>query len=780
MIHNNEFDKTSLRPNSTNTEQSGNGILKISDFGLTRWHRDVSSNKTDGGGVFVSKTYRAPEYDLKKSPSQYWDIWALACLYLEFITWYLHGWDKGVDEFSKQRAAESSSLSREDNYAIGEDHFFNLTRGSESTYDASLKCDVIIWINKLHATEGCSQFIHDFLDLISDHMLRIRTAHRHESKEIAERLDIMYNKRDSNSYDSLDDLLRSRLNKHPDGVHKSFLTLRGLRSLLPAGRVRTHLQTFFDDAFRAGYKPRSNIDAYLKLICLDDHPRNRSTVVKPKTYIRLFAILVLADKGRDIFKFIDKGISDEELPIDMMDNDFQSCIREWRQRNLDDLDMWQWRMNVPFLASGQHRIFDAQVVLPFINGSDTTSNNLDSGRLGVQTRITPITEAGGYGEVSYVEIHSDCHDFRGVFGPLPKPEGPFARKKLFAPNPATVEDDFKKELSMLKKFNGVHPHIVTVLMTYKYMDHYHLLFPWAECDLGRYFERNPNPPNGLKTVQWVSEQCLKIMEAVHLIHFPPGLDRLQPLDKLFGRHGDIKAENILVFRSQNGKANLVLSDFGLGSVHHDISKSNIPNKEVSATPCFRPPECDMKDGRISRAFDVWTLGCLFLDLLIWLLGGEKLRSTFEDERLTPYINGCETNIYFDVVATEDGQPAYIVKEEVKRWFAELHRNKHCTQFVHEFLDLIEQKMLIVETNVRKRARTEELLKNLQAFHTRCHGKDAKTYCVDAAPDRTPLSVRAPTIAEGPLNETAEKNIKKFRISLRTVAGRTHRAEQAED
>ncbi|KAI1415563.1 kinase-like domain-containing protein [Hypoxylon sp. FL1857] len=590
-------------------------------------------------------------------------------------------------------------------------------------------------------------------------------------------------KRDPDSYNSLDDLLRNRLNTHPDGRNKNFLTLHCLRSLLLASRVRKHLRKLFDDAVSAGYTPHHpNVDAYLKLICPNDHAKNNSIAVERKTYVRLFATLILVDKGLDIFMFIDKGISDELLPIAPMDSSFQLCIRGWAARRyLDDFDMWQWRVNVPFLAYGEHQVFDAQVVLPFVKDSMPRANDQDSGYLRTSTHITPITEAGGYGEVSYVEIHSKCHDFRGVFGPLPKAEGPFALKKLFGTNPTKIEEDFKNELDMLKKFDGnVHPHIVTVLTSFKHGGHYYLLFPWAECDLGRYFENNYNPITGLETVQWLSEQCLRIMEAVHLIHFPPGLDRLQPRDRLFGRHGDIKAENILVFRSQKGKANLVLSDFGLSSVHHDTSRSNIPNQGVSATPGFRPPECDMKDGRISRAFDVWTLGCLFLDLLTWLLGGEALRSKFEEERMTRYINGLDTSIYFEVVATEDGNTGYIVKEQVKRWFAELHRHDHCTQFVHDFLDLIELKMLIVETKVRKRARTAELLQNLRAFHSRCHGRDAQSYCLDAAPHRTPLIIRAPTIAEGPLNEIAEDNIKRSRITLRKVAGRTQRAEQAQD
>ncbi|OTA91127.1 hypothetical protein M434DRAFT_356864 [Hypoxylon sp. CO27-5] len=759
-------------------EQRGDDVLKISDFGLTRWHREVSSNQTDGVGVFVSRTYRAPEYDLKISPSQSWDIWNLACLYLDLLTWYLLGWEKGVDEFSRQRAAESSSSIREDNY-------FNMEPATGSEFGASLKQCVMTWINRLHATEGCSLFIHDFLDIIQDGMLLIHHDKRLGSKEIHHRLANLYDICRENkvycfesvheSHQSLGVLLRTNLIKHCWGRHEDFLTLGSLRNLLQPTEIGRHLQQFYKSAVSAGYQPQGpNIGIYLKLICPNDRSMDNSVTVRNKTYIRLFAILVLIDKGVDVFKFIDNGLSDEALPIDTTNNTFQSSIGEWRQLHLDSFDTWQWRMNVPFLSYGKHRVFGSQVVLPFVEGSISTANNPDSGRLG------PIVETGGYGEVSCVEIHADCHDFRGVFGQLPKPEGPFALKKIIGTSPVTIEDNFKREARMLKKFNGdVHPHIISVLSTFKHGDYYYLLFPWAECDLQKYFKVNPNPTPSLETVRWLSQQCLRIVEAVHLIHSPPGQDNLQPEDRVVGRHGDIKAENVLVFRSQEGKANLVLSDFGLGSLHHDMSKSNIPNKTIPVTPGLRPPECDMKGGYISSAFDIWTLGCLFLDLLTWLLGGEELRLRFEEERMTPYINGLETPIYFDIVRTEDGQPAYIVKEQVKRWFAELHRNDHCTQFVHDFLDLIERKMLIVETDVKKRARTNELLQRLQTFHSLCHGQDAQAYCVRAAPDQTRLIVPT-TIAKGPLNETVEDNIRRSRITLRKVAGRAQRAEQAED
>ncbi|OTB15860.1 hypothetical protein K445DRAFT_300642 [Daldinia sp. EC12] len=233
MIHKDDFGKRSLTPEETTKGRHGDikpenilwfqdtedkirpwmGTLKISDFGLTRWHRDKSNRIVYINGVRASPTYRAPESDLTQEIFQPWDIWTLACVYLEFLTWYLCGWDEGVDEFSRQRADESS-------FSIPWDDFFSLgSKENGFTYRASLKRSVIDvstifsswamptkdkfmqWVNKLHAAEGCSIFIHEFLDLISDHMLRIRYEERYKCEEIVDRLDTMYRRcRDDETY----------------------------------------------------------------------------------------------------------------------------------------------------------------------------------------------------------------------------------------------------------------------------------------------------------------------------------------------------------------------------------------------------------------------------------------------------------------------------------------------------------------------------------------------------------------------------------------------------
>jgi serine/threonine protein kinase len=148
------------------------------------------------------------------------------------------------------------------------------------------------------------------------------------------------------------------------------------------------------------------------------------------------------------------------------------------------------------------------------------------------------------------------------------------------------------------------------------------------------------------------------MAAIDIIHNPPHLDN-------FGRHGDIKADNILLFKPvQDPRGILVVSDMGLSSFNRDTSRSNIPNSKIPGTPGYRPPECDVKGGTISRAYDIWTLGCLFLEILTWLLGGLEFLREFEEGRNTAYITGAKNNIFFVLKSTVEGQYVAQVKKEV--------------------------------------------------------------------------------------------------------------------
>lgn len=229
---------------------------------------------------------------------------------------------------------------------------------------------------------------------------------------------------------------------------------------------------------------------------------------------------------------------------------------------------------------------------------------------------------------------------------------------------------------MLTRF-GKHENIVTLLATItcesdQGITANHLLFPWADMDLLGYWEQLQSPEHDLEHFRWVAEQCYGIIGAVDFIHNPRTLNADNR--ETFGRHGDIKAENILYFGSDDGKGTLVISDLGLSAEHREISRSNIPGSTVShGTPNYRPPECDMeydaatRQGAISRSFDIWTLGCLLLEFTVWTLEGWEGRNKFREDRCaSPYFKDKNTDVYFKIesIPGDSDRGVFVLKKEV--------------------------------------------------------------------------------------------------------------------
>lgn len=229
-------------------------------------------------------------------------------------------------------------------------------------------------------------------------------------------------------------------------------------------------------------------------------------------------------------------------------------------------------------------------------------------------------------------------------------------------------ETFLRELQSLRTWNGlhVHPHLVTVLSAFTYEQrtaekgNWNFIFPKADGDLDEYFEHiNPEPRCDRDLVCWISKQLDGIMGALVTIHEPKHL-----LEDKYGRHGDIKGDNVLLFRTvSRGKEKpaeyiLVLSDFGLTALNSKNSRSNIPNKKIPAAPGYRPPESDIEGGKISRAFDVWTTGCMFLEFVTWMLGGWSLLSRFMIERHVQFITGIK-NTFFVIEKLENSDTTVV-------------------------------------------------------------------------------------------------------------------------
>lgn len=93
------------------------------------------------------------------------------------------------------------------------------------------------------------------------------------------------------------------------------------------------------------------------------------------------------------------------------------------------------------------------------------------------------------------------------------------------------------------------------------------------------------------------------------------------------RHGDVKPENILRFKNANPSSmgTLKIADFGLAKQHDgSTAVRHGPTTTRHTTLQYESPEAEVAtkgDAAMSRLTDIWSLGCVMLEYLIWLVYG---------------------------------------------------------------------------------------------------------------------------------------------------------------
>ncbi|TVY44399.1 hypothetical protein LSUB1_G002054 [Lachnellula subtilissima] len=429
---------------------------------------------------------------------------------------------------------------------------------------------------------------------------------------------------------------------------------------------------------------------------------------------QLCATLAYIGKGADICTLLQEGITDQDLPLVRASESEESfalqrrtgelikTFEEWKDEDLEDFDRIQYWMTAPIFQDKEHYNLDEKDILPFMK---------------FKSSETQQAKLGGYSEVFPVRIHPAHHEFWEPYG-CEDNEPLVAVKQLFSPD----ETEFQKEVSILKALGSKtppHPHLIKLLATYKREEKYHLMFPYANANLRTYWEERPTPSFDETNVLWSMRQMTGIANALNLIHnfsvtIPlnvpgPGEVRLQEDvklsvrkgEELFGRHGDIKPENVLWFKesreSKDAMGVLQIADFGLGRFHGRESRSKVPPDGVFSSPTYEPPECKLRHP-VSRAYDIWSLGCLYLEFITWLLKGTAEIEGFSNFRGRDSTNtGVNNDKFFTM--DKDGTAA-TVRDEVVTWIDQLHCHERCSQLIHDLLDLIMKELLIIESKER--------------------------------------------------------------------------------
>lgn len=169
-------------------------------------------------------------------------------------------------------------------------------------------------------------------------------------------------------------------------------------------------------------------------------------------------------------------------------------------------------------------------------------------------------------------------------------------------------------------------HLITAFRLYHYEEEdFYLMLEWADGgNLRDLWKAIPRPERTATLIRATIEQLLGLAEALCACHYGNR-------DGFNYRHGDLKPENILCFRSGGELGTLKITDWGFAKRHqYDTEERSYNTRVEYGTRRYEAPEIETglrssylgqsKDRR-SRLSDIWTMGCVTLEFIIWLVYG---------------------------------------------------------------------------------------------------------------------------------------------------------------
>ncbi|CAN9298774.1 unnamed protein product [Alternaria alternata] len=436
---------------------------------------------------------------------------------------------------------------------------------------------------------------------------------------------------------------------------------------------------------------------------------------------RLFLILIMMESQAlelELKYFQDMGFDDRVLPI-WIDHQNRSAY------NLRDPHSSAKRYRFP-RKWGRGGVvlfeeFQRRFTVPVFGTPNTFHHHMPEGQRLPYLEVAPKPASSGYfGEVSRNIIHAK-HIHPSIELPImvwtsKNPIGGTQTIQIDAiavavkktkegdddPNYSRAEF-FDKEVGNLKRLREYNsPHLIKPISGYQIGQDRCLMFPWAEGgNLGGYWKDFPMQARNQSHVLWQLRQFVGICSALTELH------------NRNVRHGDLKPENILWFDPQNNGGTLQIADLGLATFHKKEAdtrnRQGMPTQTPSGTSRYEPPEMDEKrnsqDPR-SRQYDIWSLGCIAFELLLWLAYGPSDITIFRDN--TPY---------FWQKHHRRGQNEYVVHEYVVAIMDTLDRNLEPGTAYKDLLDLVRNRLLVIKYS----ANYDDVPEDCRESATKVHG-----------------------------------------------------------
>lgn len=318
------------------------------------------------------------------------------------------------------------------------------------------------------------------------------------------------------------------------------------------------------------------------------------------------------------------------------------------------------------------------------------------------------------------------HDLYVVL--LTSPQPIFARKVLR--KKSTSRQDWSLEKSMLRMMSlQKHPNIIELLFVYEWRDQFIFVFPFVEQNLHEVLHRGWHPPttlghdrNDLES-HWLWVQMVRVADALQTIHQPPKNAAYKDYKGLLiGFHFDLKPTNILV----KNDGSLQITDFGQSLIKIVDQDSMTYGIHRGGSPIYQAPEArptiaiseSNDDGQIHRSYDIWSLACIMLEVLVFILDeGTSGLESFEKQRReeplqgTFYTGGTETKL----------KPS--VQRLLDRYIKGDYQYKADQDYVGRVIDLLGKMFSI---NQRNRPTSSDVYADLDRFSKGILGGMAST------------------------------------------------------
>ncbi|KAI0885986.1 uncharacterized protein GGS22DRAFT_159532 [Annulohypoxylon maeteangense] len=349
------------------------------------------------------------------------------------------------------------------------------------------------------------------------------------------------------------------------------------------------------------------------------YTRPLSKILQSKTLIeyieehatRVFAILVYSRLVDKAFTLKKHGFMDKYLPIQMgpgkattfhllADDAALKWFENWKASEIASFQNAQWLFLAPvFTEQSVLEQPDDTCPLPFIS-YDTTQ------------------DAGSFGRIHKARIHSSH-----IKGFQLDKDSTVAIKELHA---VSISDRaYELEMDALELARCLnHDHLVKFISGFETYRKHYLMFQWVGGGNLRNFWETHSWQRSEHLISWALEQ----MRGVSM-----GLEKLHGFNSQRNcRHGDLKPENILVSERSGEYGVLQIADMGSAKIHSvPTSLRQVGTTSLAGTIRYQPPEVQTTiSGKRSRAYDIWSMGCILLELTIWLLHGPNGLNEFNE------------------------------------------------------------------------------------------------------------------------------------------------------